>query len=269
MALTLPLAGWRVLVTRAAEQSASFRTALAEQGAEVVAFPTIEIRPAEDMAPIDDAIARLEQFDWIGFTSVNGVRTFWDRLARAGRDALPGGIRVAAVGPATREALVEHGVEPHFMPDDFQGERLVYGMGVVEGTRVLLPRAVAAREELAAALRVRGALVDDIPIYRTLPAIPTAAAQADLAAGVDIAVFTSPSTIHHFALLTGRPPAVALGRALIACIGPSTAEAARAVGLHVTIEPDDHTTAGLIRALVAHVRDLGVPGMRATSQSVS
>ncbi|MEP6572058.1 MAG: uroporphyrinogen-III synthase [Gemmatimonadota bacterium] len=253
MAVRLPLEGYRVLVTRAVEQADALAAALTLEGAEVVAFPTIAIRPLDDQSPIDDAIARLDEYQWIAFTSVNAVSIFFDRLKHAGRSRLPASLRVAAVGPVSAEALANLGVVVDFIPADYQGGSLGAGMNVVAGMRVLFPRAVAAREELVASLRLRGAIVDDFPIYQTGTASPTDAAKRELARGVDIATFTSPSTVRALALLTDSPPANTLGRAIIACIGPSTAEAARAAGLDVAVQPREHTTAGLVRGILDYL----------------
>ena len=246
-----PLAGRRILVTRAREQAPPLIRALTDLGAEAVAFPTIEIRPIPDTSHLDRAIGELNQYAWLGFTSANGVRTFAARLDALGV-VLPQELRIAAVGPATAQALAERGARIDAMPTEFTGDHLARGLGEVRGTRILLPRASGGREALAVLLRAQGALVDDIPIYATVPAALTAEARAQLDRGVDAATFTSGSAVRHFADLTGGEHRRRLGDAIIACIGPFTAAAARAVGLTVHVEPLEHTVPGLVRALAGH-----------------
>jgi uroporphyrinogen-III synthase len=255
-----PLRGVRVLVTRAREQSPGLCARLAETGAEVVLFPTIEIRVLDDLSALDRAIDRLSDYSWIGFTSVNAVCGFWDRLQRHGVRTLPGGCRVAAVGEVTAAALAERGTTVDYVPAQYLGHRLTEGMGDLAGKRVLLPRATGGREGLVLQLQERGAEVDDIPIYRTVPVQPPPEAWAELGRGVDIATFTSGSTARHFAALTGGDPQAVLGNAIIACIGPETAAVATAVGLRVGVVPSRHTTEALVLALIEH-RD-GLEGAR-------
>jgi uroporphyrinogen-III synthase len=127
---------------------------------------------------------------------------------------------------------------------------------------VLLPRAAAAREALAVALTEAGAEVHDVATYRTITARPTPEGLAELKRGVDVATFTSASTVHHFAAIVGGDPATALGGALVACIGPLTAEAARAAGLRVDIQASDYSGEGLVAALVGHFQSSPIPGAR-------
>jgi uroporphyrinogen III methyltransferase/synthase len=251
MAVRPPLAGKRVLVTRAREQAPPLVQGLTDAGAEVVAFPTIEVRRLPDAAPLDRAVTRLGSYSWIAFTSVNSVRFFWQRLAELGT-TLPKGIRVAAVGSATARALTEMQVRVDAVPTEFTGDHLATRMGEVSGSRILLPRAVRGREALAMLLRERGATVDDLAIYESVAAVPTPEALARLAPGLDAATFTSGSAVKCFVELTGGNHRKVLGGAVVACIGPFTAAAARTVGLTVPVEPAEHTIPGLVRALVAH-----------------
>ncbi len=244
-----PLAGLRVLVTRPEEQAGELNRRLRELGAEPVACPTIRVEAPEDSRPLDDAIAGIERYGWVIFTSVNGVRFFAGRLAALGCEpARLNQVRLAAIGPATARALAELGLRVEFVPRRYVAEAIVEEIGDVAGQRVLLPRADIARKALAEGLRDKGAQVDEVTAYRTV------AADASLPAGpIDIATFTSPSTVRSFVALVeaaGQDPAGYLARSRVACIGPITAQAAEAEGLRVDVVADEHTVEGLIAAIV-------------------
>ena len=149
------LSGKRVLITRPRDQAEELCRQLESLGARPVLFPTIQIAPPADPAPLDRAIASLAGYQWVIFTSANGVRAFWERLAAAGRDSrvFGPGIRVAAIGPATARALEDRGVQPQFIPEEYVAEAIAAGIGNVSGQRILLPRADIARKALAEALR--------------------------------------------------------------------------------------------------------------------
>jgi uroporphyrinogen III methyltransferase / synthase len=250
-----PLAGRRVLVTRPEGQNAGLAGRLRELGAEPLVCPTVRIAPPEDTAPLDAAIARLAGYDWAIFTSANGVRFFWERLAAAGGNAEAlAALRLGAIGPATAAALAGHGLHVDFVPERYVAEGIVEGIGDVAGQRILLPRADIARRALVDGLREKGALVDEVVAYHT-----TAAGDGEgtwlLPDGerIDIATFTSPSTVRNFVALLGEgPSAEALAGTTIACIGPITAAAAEDLGLHADIVAAEHTVDGLIDAIIAH-----------------
>lgn len=246
-----PLDGKRVLVTRARDQAAALCDALVREGAEPVQFPTIEIQPLDDIALLDEVIDRLEEYDWLGLTSVNAVRILWGRL-QARQRSVPVAIQVAAVGLSTAAALQEHGIRVDFTPGEYRGEQIAAGLRDVTRRRVLLLRAEGARDALPELLAGAGAVVHDVPIYRTVQATPEPAALVGLARGVDAATFTSASTVHQFSAIVGGDAARALGGAVIACIGPLTAEAAQQAGLQVALLPAEYTVEGLVRALVEH-----------------
>ena len=250
-----PLENKRILVTRPRAQAAELCDKLVAQGALPIVFPTIEIAPLDDYTALDRAIRHLAQYQWIIFTSVNGVKAFWDRL-----DVIGGGItptmRVAAIGPATASALQAHDVTVTLIPDEYVAEAIIESIGAVQGQRILLPRADIARETLAVELQQRGALVDEIAAYRTLPAQPDPNGLIELRRGVDVITFTSASTVRNFVALVGRasiPP-----QAFIACIGPITANTAREFDLRVDIQATDYTTDGLVAALVKHFAETAV-----------
>jgi uroporphyrinogen-III synthase len=246
------LAGRRILVTRRPEQSVALTSGLTELGAEVVEVPLVAIAPAADPAALAAALARLDGYDWVAFTSANAVNALADALAPA-RRALPPGLRVATVGPATSRSVRERlGTEPALEPSsDFRAEGLVRAFDAVEltGRRVLLPVSEAARDVLAEGLRARGAEVDVVAAYRTVT--PAGAAEAlarALREGVDLVTLASPSAVHA---LMEAPGAGAAGRA-VAVIGPVTEHAARAAGLDVRVVAAPATAEGLIAAIRRH-----------------
>ncbi len=249
-----PLAGKRVVVTRALPQVAALVRLLEDAGAEVLVFPTIEVVDPPDFGPVDDAIRSLDLYSWVVFTSVNAVERFFGRMAEADLDARHmHGLRVASVGPATAEALERNGIRADFVPDDHVGEGVLEGLcarGVSEDTRILLPRALEARDVLPDGLRARGARVDVVPVYRTVPGAGDAATLARMRIGeADAVVFTSSSTVHHFARLA---EGVDLSGVTIACIGPVTAATARELGMDVAVEPAEYTVPALVEALGAY-----------------
>jgi uroporphyrinogen-III synthase len=244
------LAGRRVLVTRPRDQAEALARALAARGARAVLFPTIEVRPVADLSRLDRAIDALSTYDWITFPSPNAVDVVFDRLLARGV-TLPSKPRIAAVGPGTAQALEARGARVDFIPTEFLGEQLGRELTPVHGQRVLLPRAARGRDELASELARRGARVDEVVVYDTLPASVDPLDLRELERGVDVATFTSPSTVENFFALLGARAVAVLGSAYVACIGPVTASAARAMGLTVHLEPAEHSIPGLVAALDA------------------
>jgi len=250
MTAAYPLQGWRVLVTRAEAQAGSLLETLRRLGAQPIPYPTIRIAPPVGDERSTAALRRLAAggYDWLVLTSVNGVRFLWEQMAALGLGArLPERVRVAAIGPATAAALRERGVEPALVPEAFVAEGLLAALADVDGRRFLLARADRARPLLREDLQRRGAQVDEIVAYRTLVAPP-----ATPPPPADVVLFTSPSTVQGFvAALHGErlPSSV-----LVACIGPITAEAARAAGLPVQVVAEKYTVPGLVDALVVAYR---------------
>jgi uroporphyrinogen III methyltransferase/synthase len=253
-----PLFGRRVLVTRPREKAGETAARLRELGAEPVIFPTIAIGPPEDWSALDDAIQRLSKggYDWIIFTSTNGVRFFWQRLLENNLDARAfAPARIGAIGPVTGQALADRGLVPDLIPDQYVSEAILDEIGPVDGQAVLLPRADIARPALAAGLRERGAEVDEVSAYRTEPADTEQVdnVRDQLADGrIDVLTFTSSSTVRNFAAALDPLPTLP-EETLVACIGPITAETARETGLPVHVSAGEHTIDGLIRALIEHV----------------
>jgi len=252
-----PLAGRRIAVTRAREQAAELVRELEALGAQVVVAPTIRISPLTDLAALRAALTRNPPYDWIVFTSQNAVHVVCDRLPEwqlAPRDVARAA--VAAIGPATAEALVRRGVVPDLVPDRFVAEAVVTALaaqGDVRGKTVLLPRARGARDALPDGLRALGARVDVIPVYETIQATGDASGLAAeiLAGAIDAITFTSSSTVRGFVESVGRPVA-ASGRFAAAVIGPVTAGTARELGIAVAVEAAEYTVAGLVEALVRY-----------------
>jgi uroporphyrinogen III methyltransferase/synthase len=255
-----PLLGRRILVTRATERAAGLVDRLERLGAEAVEAPTIELAAAPSAAELDTALDALDSFAWIVFTSAHGVDVFFDRLRAVGGDARRlGRARLAAIGSATEDALTRRGLRADLVPERFRGEELGAALAPhVAGRRVLLPRAEGAREVLPRALARAGAEVVDVATYRTesAKAFPGHVRQLLADDALDAITFTSPSTVRGFhALLEGGVPAT--GRARIACIGPVTAEAARALGWSVDVEAREYTTDGLAAALIDYFKGRG------------
>jgi uroporphyrinogen-III synthase len=240
------LTGRRVVVTRPQDQSQELCDRLQALGAESIVFPVIAIAPPEAGGPLDQAIARLDSYDWIIFTSVNGVKYFWARLLEHPTQRSIAGPKIAAIGPATAQALHQHNVSVHLMPAEYRAEAILDEIGDVAGRRILLPRADIARPVLANGLCAMGARVDEVPAYHTVQGNPPRTAFDALRAGVDVITFTSSSTVRNFVALTAG---LDYGDPLIACIGPVTAATARELGLHVDAMAEEYTIDGLLEAL--------------------
>ncbi|MDE2666088.1 MAG: uroporphyrinogen-III C-methyltransferase [Acidobacteriota bacterium] len=250
-----PLFGKRILITRPRHQSRDFRRALELLGAMAISFPTVEVREPDSWAKLDRALETIDRYDWLIFTSVNGVKYFFNRYFRRHPDIRQlKGVRIAAIGPATRRAVLDFKLAVDTLPSDYQAEGLVESLRgkVVKGMRVLLPRARVAREVLPRELQRQGARVEVVEAYRTGP--PENAqfrwAQVLNDAPPHMVVFTSSSTVANLADLT-RPKSLAesLQGAAVACIGPITAGTARDLGLQVDLVPEKYTTASLIEAM--------------------
>ncbi len=236
--------------------------ALEALGAEVVAAPTIRIEPLADLEPLRAAFTQLARYAWLVFTSQNTVHVVCDRLAEWGLATSDlARAAVAAIGPATAQALERRGVTPALVPEQFVAEAVVAALaarGDLAGKRVLLPRARDARDALPDGLRALGAVVDVIPVYETVgEAGDGSGLAADILAGnIDAITFTSSSTVRHFVDLVG-PEAAASGRFAAAVIGPVTAATARELGIGVAVEADEYTAPGLVKALVRYFGERG------------
>jgi len=271
-----PLLGQRVLVTRPTHQATDFMAALRSLGAEPISFPTIEIRPAEDTRPLDEAIKRLaagrEQdqnrkseiskmpervqnpkspYDWLVLTSVNGVAAFWERLQSMGLDSrCLATVKIAAIGPATAATLNRQSITPDLVPEVYTAEGVLEAfdqIGPVAGQHFLLARADIARKTLVEGLIKRGAHVDEIAAYRTVPI-----QNGPHPPSADIVTFTSSSTVQGYVnCLGGCSPSAALNGSQVVCIGPITAATAKELEVPVSAVADEYTIEGMLETLKA------------------
>ncbi|HEX6512804.1 MAG TPA: uroporphyrinogen-III C-methyltransferase [Chloroflexota bacterium] len=243
----LPLFGLRVLVTRPREQSAGFAEGLRAVGATVHEVPVIELKPPADWAPVDAAIDRLAEYDWLAFTSANGVRRFCRRAFERGGDARRfGATYLCAIGPETARALEEFGLCADLVPGDHIAEALAEALLARKPKRVLIPRARIARDVLPDTLRLHGCEVDVVEVYRTETPDGAAARIRELLPAIDVVTFTSSSTVTSFLHLAGEQPR----QVRFACIGPITAQTAQERGLSVDIISTEYTSQGLTQAMV-------------------
>ncbi len=251
-----PLLGKGVVVTRARQQASGLVALLGDLGACCYEFPTITIKPLDDYAPVQKTIASLESYDWLLFTSVNGVVHFWKQLRAAGKDARAlGGKHIAAIGPATAKELEVRGLYADFVPEKYVAESVVEGLLAlgIKGKQILVPRARKAREVLPEGLREAGCVVDVVPVYETVLAQD---GKADVLNGLEngeihCLTFTSSSTVENFFSLV-EPEVikgfVAKGLA-IAVIGPVTAKTLERYGFSAAIQPEEYTVPALADAV--------------------
>ena len=244
----LPLFGKRVVVTRAQRQADSLSESLHAFGADVIEFPAIELVPPEDCAPLDRALARIASYDWLIFTSVNGVRFFLERLDRSPHDLRSLKARLCAIGPATRHALEGLHLKVDLMPQEYIAEGVLAAFAPFDltGQQILLPRAQVARDLIPLELEKRGAVVDVVPAYRNI--VPKVSAERlSRAAHADWITFTSSSTVKNFLAMAG--PDI-LDGVRIASIGPVTSETLRQHGLTVHAEAKHYTVEGMLQAIL-------------------
>jgi hydroxymethylbilane synthase len=253
----LPLQGKRIVVTRAANQADELCAALSGMGAIPVRMPMIRIVPVADTATIDQVAHEASQDDWIVFTSANGVSAVWSAMKG---DATPvfAGVRVAAVGPRTADALESRSVIPDSVPAEFTGEALAEALPDVSGRQVWLLRAETAGEAIVKTLTERGAVVHDVPVYRTEAEPIASEGLQELKKGVDAILFTSGSTARNFAAAWNDSGSDigAFKKVAIACIGTVTAQTVEALGFNVAVIPDQHTTSALVDAVADHFSEV-------------
>lgn len=251
----MALNGRTVLVTRARKQASALSEGLRLHGAEVIEAPAIRIEPPEDWQPLDRAIESIGRYDWVLFTSVNGVEPFVGRLRAAGRDISElERIQIAAIGPATSAALEAQGLRADVVPERFIAEEVFEALrrhSKLAGCRALLPRADIAREALPELLRKEGVEVDVVIAYRTIPA------REEILGGValvhqdkiDVVTFTSGSTVRSFFSVIDNKESLR-GRFIPASIGPITSRALEEQGFPPGIEAKEYTSQGLTLAIV-------------------
>ena len=261
----LPLRGKTILVTRSRAQSEAITAHLEAFGARVIHFPTIEVVPPSSWAPVDASIGRIREYDWIVFTSANGVHFFCRRLSETrndGLEALADHV-VCAIGPATARAVEAAGAVAQVIASDSRAEGAlaaiiahVGGNENVRGLRILIPRARVAREVLPEGLRSLGAHVDAVEAYQTVkPDVrPEDIVRLFTETSIDAITFTSSSTVTNFAELAGLTDlSDLLASTLVACIGPVTAETAAIYGLTRVIQPEVYNATELVATLVKSI----------------
>lgn len=241
-----PLSGHRIAVTRPREQGAALADGLERLGASVSVVPLVEIAPVEDSTELDHAVRKLGRYDWIVFTSVNGVAAVRERLQAPDQLAT---VRVAAVGPATAAAVGELGIETAFVPKEYEGGALADGLSALDGQRVLLPQGDLASPVLAEELRDQGAIVDAVVAYRTVARQPSEDELGELERA-DAIVLASGSAARSLASVAAG--ADGISERLLVCIGRRTAAVAAEVGLTVGLVADEPSADGIIQALTTH-----------------
>jgi uroporphyrinogen III methyltransferase/synthase len=252
-----PLFGQRIVVTRARAQAADLTARLAELGAEVLELPCIKRTMPSQPQHLLDALLELNSYDWLVFTSANGVTAFFEYFFRAFKDLRDiGGVRIAAVGPGTAAKLRGLHLQVDLMPEEAIGEKIAKEFErfeTIENLKICLLRAEVANPDLPEALEELGAIVDDIPVYRTVTETDdvTEASVKLLAAGADWITFTSGSTVEHFHARLNLPALLQkFPQTKLASIGPETTKAIAALGLSTAIEAKQHTMEGLVVALL-------------------
>jgi uroporphyrinogen III methyltransferase / synthase len=255
-----PLFGRRIIVTRAREQAGDLIEQLEELGAETIEAPAIRIEPISRDDALEIACREASSYDWIVFTSTNGVEHFMRCLLEGPGDVRSlKGPKLCAVGPATAERLGRYGLKVDLMPSEYHAEAVADALRAtcaIDGARVLLPKADIAREVLADELRKAGAQVTEVAAYRTVPESASRDTDPDiykmlLERQIDIVTFTSASSVRHFVKLIGEEQATdLLARTLVASIGPVTAEAAQQMGIDTKIMPKEYTVPALVQAIV-------------------
>jgi uroporphyrinogen-III synthase len=251
-----PLAGTRILVGRARHQAGSLSFSLRGLGAAVIEIPFIEIRKPQSYRALDDALKNIKSYDWLILTSVNGVEAIWERVRklRITRRALKH-LQIAAIGPATKAAIVKHGLKVKMVPEEYVAESVVKGLrDKVKDKRVVLIRAKVARDLIPEELRAAGAEVDVVEAYETVVPEKSRARLRAVLKNADrrphIVTFTSSSTAKNFAELLGNANGKSLKNIQFASIGPVTSATLRELQLPVAIEASEFTMGGLIRAIV-------------------
>ncbi|MEW6531465.1 MAG: uroporphyrinogen-III C-methyltransferase [Thermodesulfobacteriota bacterium] len=254
-----PLFGKRILITRSRKQSRSLAEKIASLGGEPILFPTIEIKPPVDTGPMDKAIQEIASYDWIIFTSVNGVELFLKRFMELRGDIRDlAGPRTGAIGPVTAATIRSRGMKVELLAKEFVAEGLLAQLTAdqVKGKRFLIPRAETAREVLPEEIEKIGGMVDVVPVYRTcLPDASDIEHAKELlrTKAIDAVTFTSSSTVNHFVEMLGSEDLGSLlDGVVIASIGPVTSQTIRERGLAPTVEAAEYTTDGLVSVLASH-----------------
>ncbi|PJB65326.1 MAG: hypothetical protein CO094_10330 [Anaerolineae bacterium CG_4_9_14_3_um_filter_57_17] len=241
----------KILITRPRAQADEFAEKLRAAGFEPIFFPVIEIQPIGNNVALDRALEKLNCYEWVVFTSVNAVEVVFDKYSVFFLKE-NAGVKFAAIGPKTAEALQACGITPDFVPDEYVAEAILPGLGDLQGKWVLLPRAEIARKALPEAIAVAGGIAHEIAVYKTLPAQPDSDGVAALKSGVDVVTLTSPSSIQNFVAIckqNGLDPLNLPNNPLFACIGPITEQAAKNEGLFNIVVAKEYTTERLMKVI--------------------
>lgn len=241
----------KVLITRPRAQAGDFAEKLHSAGFEPIFFPVIDILLIEENVALEKALEKLNCYEWVVFTSVNAVEVVFDKYSTffsGGRL----GVRLAAIGPKTAEALQKRGVTPDFVPEEYVAEAILPGLGELKNKWILLPRAEIARQELPEAILTAGGIAHEIVVYRTLPAEIDMDGLTALKMGVDVITFTSASTVENFVAMMCQnklDPLNLPNNPVFACIGPITEQAALEEGFSNLVVAKEYTTEGLIQII--------------------
>jgi len=242
----------KVLITRPRAQADDFAEKLRSAGFEPIFFPVIEIQPIENNVALERALEKLTCYEWVVFTSVNAVEVVFSLTPNPSPNGRGVGVRVAAIGPKTAEALRKYSIEPDFVPEEYVAEAILPGLGDLQGKWVLLPRAEIARKALPEAIADAGGIAHEIAVYKTLPTEPDPEGIAALKSGVDVVTLTSPSTVQNFVAIckqNGLDPLNLPNNPLFACIGPITEQATKNEGLFNIVVAKEYTTEGLMEII--------------------
>jgi uroporphyrinogen III methyltransferase / synthase len=253
-----PLFGKIIVITRPERQADDLARLLEREGAQAIHFPTIKIVPPSDWSGLDAVLSKLESYDWLIFTSANGVHFFFERLQKLNKDVRDlKGVKICCIGPATAEQITRRGIKVDLVPEHYISEGILKSFAslAIKGQKILIPRAAQARDVLPEGLKKMGALVDVAPTYQTVNSGKTKEEWNALLQNnhVDVITFTSSSTVTNFLEIMGKdyllPPQIK-----IACIGPITAATVRKPGLRVDIQQDEYTLPGLVQALIDYFK---------------
>ena len=259
----MSLAGKRILITRAREQAPALASLAEARGATAILIPSIEIIPPQSFQPLDKALIKIQSYDWLILTSVNGVTALRKRIEKAGMDSgLLKQLRVCAIGPATKAEIEKQlGLRVEIVPEEYVAESVVRALkGRVQGQNVLLVRAKVARDVIPRELRAAGAEVDVAEAYQTVVPVNSAKKLKETLEGdarPDAITFTSSSTARNFVSLLPKnhSPKEILARTVLASVGPVTSQTLQEIGLWVDCEAREYTMEGLVTALDHHFGD--------------
>ncbi|MBM4053833.1 MAG: uroporphyrinogen-III C-methyltransferase [Planctomycetes bacterium] len=258
-----PLFGKTIVVTRSREQASEFADRLYEFGANVIEFPTIEIAKPDTLQPLDEAISDIQSYDWLVFTSINGVDSFFQRLFDLGKDVRDiKGIKICAIGPATAGGIEKYHIRVNCKPPKFVAESVVEELKrvtAIKGERFLLPRADIARSYLPEELQKLGGRVNDLVVYKTLIGQPKGINLLEKMKDgeVSIVTFTSSSTVRNFVELIGKENIASLnGHVRFASIGPITTKTAEELGVDISIKAEEYTIPGLVNAILESIASI-------------